>query len=839
MIDPVSVAGGLGGRLFPLRAAVCLVSCLWVSKPAAATEANAGAPLSFHIPAEPLADALVDFAVQAHISIGYSGVDFHGAVANPVDGDYPPEVALRTILAGTGYESVALTADALEIRREVAVEAPQPAAPNPAPEEAEPRPRLEEVIVTSTKRAEIAQTLPYSIAVATGADLDHFGLRSQNDLMSHVAAFSVTDFGAGQDKIAIRGLSDSAIPGRSQSVVGLYLDESRLTDDAPDPNLRLVDIDRVEIVRGPQGTLYGAGTLGGLVRIITRKPLLDRETGQAMLSTAETEHGGPSAGLDLTLNLPLVKDVLALRAVAYVRRDGGYIDETRLSRHDSNVTDTDGGRLSLLWQLSDDWSVTAGFTGQQIDAADSQYFEAGLGFLQRRNFGVEPHGDQFLQTNLTIEGSLDWAKVTSTTAFTERRIVDTYDASLAWTALTGFRMGPASFGDMRNIQSVTQETRLTSIGGGPFEWIAGGFLSHRDESYRARLVGPDMRGQPFVARAQVRNDYADEFALFGEATYHITDELSVTGGLRGFYASLNAAADVGRPTSESPLPPGGMLAPPGSTLASGTNHTTGFVPKLIIAYNPLKALTVYADAAEGFRLGGVNINSPSGAINVNRPRPASVNARTFDSDRLWSYELGVKTAFWDGRLIANAAGYLTVWDNIQSDQVLRDGSLYTANAGTTHAPGAEIDVTLQATRRLRLQGNFSWSNPEILHPNPLLIQSTGKLPAVPTDNFGLSARYAFPICDGWDASTMLDYAYVGRETLGFDVRNSPTMGNYSNVDLRLEVAHEAWAATLYINNLSDENANVFAFGNPFDVGAVGQITPLRPRTIGVDLSWSY
>ncbi len=807
-----------------------------------AAPSPAAASLSFHIPAEPLGDALVDFAVQAHLSIGYSGIDFHGAVANPIDGDFPPDVALRAVLSGTGFEAVMRTGDALEIRRVADALPPAPLEPAPPSDDVEAPPRLEEVVVTSTKRAEVAQSLPYSIAVATGAELDHFGLRTQNDLAGHVAAFSVTDLGAGQNKIAIRGLSDSAIPGRSQSVVGLYLDESRLTDDAPDPNLRLIDIDRVEIVRGPQGTLYGAGTLGGLVRIITNKPLLDRQQGQAMLSTAETEHGGPSADLDLVLNLPLVKDILALRAVAYVRRDGGYINETRLSRHDANVTDTDGGRLTLLGRLSDDWSVTAGFTGQQIDAADSQYFEAGLGFLQRKNFGVEPHGDQFLQTNLTIEGSLDWAKVTSTTAYTERRIVDKYDASLAWTALTGFPRGPASFGDMRNIQSVTQETRLTSISGGPFEWIAGGFLSHRDESYRARLVGPDMADQPFVARAQVRNDYADEFALFGEGTYHITDSLSVIGGLRGFYASLNAAADVGRPTSDGPLPVGGVLTPPGSTLASGTNHTTGFVPKLIISYNPLKALTIYADAAEGFRLGGVNINSPTGAINVNRRSgrtPVSTNARTFDSDRLWSYELGVKTAFWDGRLIANAAGYLTVWDNIQSDQVLRDGSLYTANAGTTHAPGAEIDVTFQATRRLRLEGNFFWTNPAILHPNPLLIQSSGTLPAVPTENFGLSGRYLFPICDGWDGSTMLDYAYVGRETLGFDIRNSPTMGNYSNVDLRLEVAHEAWSATLYLNNLTDENANIFAFGNPFDVGAISQVTPLRPRTVGVELSWSY
>ena len=791
-----------------------------------------GAEIPFHLAVEPLADALVDFAVQGHVSVGYSGVDLREATGKAVDGNYTVAAAARLMLAGTGFEAVARTAEALEIRKADATPVPpSPLRPDLSAPSTEGPPRLEEIVVTSTKRAEFAQSVPYSIAVATGQELDRFGLRTQNDLMAHVAAFSVTDFGQGKDKLAIRGLSDSPFPGRSQSVVGLYLDESRLTDDAPDPGLRLVDIDRVEIVRGPQGTLYGAGTLGGLVRVITNRPALDREQGKVTASTAATEQGAPSEGVDLMLNLPLVQDALALRAVAYVRRDGGYIDETLLHSGNANHTDTNGGRLSLLWQASDDWTVTAGFTGQRIESADAQYYQAALGNLKQANYKFEPHRDQFLQGSLIFEGAFDRAKLTSTTAFTERRFVDKYDATLAWYGLTGFPRGPARFGDMRNIQTVTQETRLTSAGGGRFDWIAGGYLSHRDESYRARLAGPNAQNQLFVARAQARNDYADEYALFGEATYHLTDELAITAGGREFYASTDAAANVGRP---------GLI---GNTLAQGTNHSTGFVPKVIVSYALAKQMTVYADVAEGFRLGGININSPSGAININRARSggvaATTNARTFASDRLWSYELGAKTAFWDGRVVANAAGYLTVWDNIQSDQILRDGSLFTANAGTTHAPGFEADIAIQATRHLRLKGNVFWTDPVILHPNPLLILSSGRLPAVPTSNFGLSARYDMAIMDGWDASASLDYAYVGEETLGFDTRLSPLMGNYSDLGARIGIVHADWEATLYVANLTDENANVFAFGNPFNMGAVGQVTPLRPRTVGLELTWNY
>ncbi len=774
----------------------------------------------FHIAAEPLADALVDFAVQSKLSVGYSGVDFNGAVGNPIDGPFTPQEALKRILAGTGYESVTIDTDTIRVRQIAAIEAPDT-----------PTPAIEEIVVTTTKRSEIAQNVPYSIAAVTGGDLDDFGLRMSNDLVSHVAAFSTTDLGPGQDKLSIRGLSDSAISGRSQSLVGLYLDESRLTDDAPDPGLRLIDINRVEIARGPQGTLYGAGTLGGILRIVTNKPRLDRAEGAASLSTAETEKGGLSAGVDLVLNLPLVANVLALRAVSYVRRDGGYIDETRLGRRDANQTDTDGARFSLLWQAADDWSVTTGFTGQQIRAADSQYFQANLGYLRRASTEFEPHRDQFLQANVTIEGDLDWAKLTSTTAYTERRIVEQYDATPAWRILTGFPTSPATFGDLRNIQSVTQETRLVSPGNERFNWIVGTFVSHRDENYRARLSGFDAMELPYVARAQVRDDYADEMAVFGEATYRLTDSISITAGGREAYAALDAAAEVGRPNSTD------------NQFAQGTNHTAGFIPKLVVSYNPADFVTIYADAAEGFRLGGVNINSPSGAININRQRsgnrPTSTNARTFDSDKLWTYELGAKTKFLDGRLIVNAATYLTVWDNIQSDQILRDGSLFTANAGTTHAPGFEIDVNLQATKNLRLQSNFFWDNPDILHPNPLLIQSAGRLPAAPNTTFGFSGRYGFTLAEGWDAFAALEYAYVGGETIGFDARNSPGVGGYSNVDARLAVAHGRWQGTLYVKNLTDEQANVFAFGSPFSLGMINQVTPLRPRTIGLDLSWAY
>ena len=252
----------------------CLAVCLVLSAPGAAGEPN---DILFHIPAQPLAAALVDLAVQARLSIGHAGIDFHGTIANPVEGRHSPQDAVKALLAGTGYDSVFLDAQTIRIREAAG-----------ATRSAMGAQVLEEVVVTATKHPAVAQSLPDSIVVVTGSDLDDTGATVSNDLPSQVAALTATNLGAGQDKLFIRGLSDSVFTGRSQSTVGLYLDEARVTDDAPDPGLRLVDVDQVEILRGPQGTLYGTGTLGGLVRIITNKPVLDQVQSMVAASAATT-----------------------------------------------------------------------------------------------------------------------------------------------------------------------------------------------------------------------------------------------------------------------------------------------------------------------------------------------------------------------------------------------------------------------------------------------------------------------------------------------------------------------------------------------------------------------
>jgi outer membrane receptor protein involved in Fe transport len=780
-------------------------ACVLMSGSAQAQDAI----FSFHVPAEPVDQALIDFALQAKLSIGDAGLDFGAARSNAIDGVFAQQDALKRLLAGTGYEFDFLDGDTVRIRAQA------------KPAKLESR-AVEIVVVTATKREAIAQDLPYSIAVSTGRQLESIGAQTPNDLTAQVAGLTATNLGAGEDKLFVRGLSDSALPGLSESMVGLYLDEARITDDAPDPDLRLIDIDRVEVIRGPQGTLYGAGSLGGLVRIITNIPVLDETQFKLSSSVAATDGGAPSYGFDAMMNLPLVSDVLALRAVGYVESEGGYIDEDRLHLRNTNTTDTKGGRLMLAWRPNAAWSVTGAGAYQDIDAADSQYYEAGSPPLHRDNFLLEPQDNRFFQTSLTIKGDLGWADLTSASALVVRHLDGRFDATTAWTALTGLPEGPSAFQSTRGIVSMTQEVRLASSGGQRWTWLAGLFLSHRDEDYHSTLTGPDALGAPLVAEAERRQDHADDFALFGEASYALTSQITLTAGGRVFAADRSVGAH-------------GTATIPADGFSFADAHTqSGATPKLVVSYRPADGVMLYGQISEGYRLGGFNVDGPAGATHD----PDDPGEKTFDSDSLWNYETGAKTTFWDGRVVANAAAYIAVWNNVQSDQIRQDGSFFIVNAGTVHDLGFETDIAIMPVDGLSLQGNLFMNNTQLIDPNPLLVKSDGVLPGAPDISFGISGRYDLPWRSFADMYVAFDYSYVGRSNINFDEINSPTMGGYHLTNIRIGLARGQWQLIAFADNVANESKNTFAFGNPFDFGAANQITPPRPRTIGLSLSWS-
>jgi iron complex outermembrane recepter protein len=786
------------GRILQLS-----VLCLFLSG-AALAQATL---VTIHIPSEPLADALVDFALQAKLSISDSGLDFHGKVSNPVDGEFSQEEALRRLLVGTGCEFVFVESSAVRITLK--------SASSPAVEEI--KSLAENIVVTATKREEIVQSLPYSIAVTTGSQLEDLGAQSFNDLTTQVAGLTTTNLGPGEDKVFVRGLTDSILPGLSESMVGLYLGETRIADDAPDPNLKLVDIDRIEVLRGPQGTLYGAGSLGGLVRIIPREPVQDSFQEMASISVSSTHNGGVSTGIDGMLNIPLMPNLLALRVVGYIENLSGYIDDIRLGINNANLTGRKGARFALDWQPADTWTISANLAFQTIKARDSQYYVKGLRPLERDNFLREPHSDNFLQAGITATAALGWAQLVSSTGYVNRHLKDQFDASLAWPSLTGYPLAPSPFDETRSISSFTHETRLTSTDDGKWKWLAGVFLSHRYEDFNSRLSGQDGSGINVVASAEAREDGANEIALFGEATYSFTDVLSLTAGARAYDASRDVTARITKLVT-------------GVSKFKGSNTQSGVAPKLVVKYEPSDNMMFYAQLGEGYRLGGININEPTMATDSGES--------AFDSDILHNYELGSKLALLDRRIIANTAAYFAIWRNVQSDQIAPDGTFFIVNAGTVRDLGCEFDVTLIPLKHLSLQSNFFWNNAKLTHANPLLVTSEALLPGAPDISFAVSGRYDVPIADSLDASISIEYSYVGTSHVGFDELNSPPMGGYHLTNLRFGLEHDEWRGEIFVNNFMDDQSNTFAFGNPFSFGRALQITPPRPRTIGFSITWA-
>jgi len=298
----------------------------------------------FRIAGKPLSEALIDFAVQSNLSIG--GVSACAGRTEGLNGRYTVEEGLRRLLDGANCRFRRVASDTVRIlpmeRIEAApvTEGPAPPPPPPAPSEQV----LQEVVVTATKRAAVVDQLPYAVSALGSEALKDAGAVDIDDVASQLASFSTTNLGPGRDKILLRGLSDGVFTGRTQSTVGVYLDNVPITYNAPDPDLHLGDLDTVEVLRGPQGTLYGGGTMSGIYRIVPRKPELDELSGSFRGGVTSTLGGGLSDQVEGAINAPLVKDRLAIRAMAYQDIEGGYIDDINLRQNQIDRSVRTGGR---------------------------------------------------------------------------------------------------------------------------------------------------------------------------------------------------------------------------------------------------------------------------------------------------------------------------------------------------------------------------------------------------------------------------------------------------------------------------------------------------------------
>jgi outer membrane receptor protein involved in Fe transport len=686
------------------------------------------------------------------------------------------------------------------------------------PAAASPAPRLEELVVTAEKRPELLARSASAVSVLSARDVNSLGGKTFEDVASQVVGVAVTNLGSGRNKIFVRGLSDGSFTGKTQSTVGLYLDDVPITYNAPDPDLRLADIDRVEVLRGPQGTLYGAGSMGGIVRIVTARPDVSGYAGDISLEAMATQHGSPSYGLEAMANLPLAQGRAAIRAVAYSDERGGYIDNPVLGLKNVNYSRRAGGRIAGIADLPDGWTVEAGVAHQSIATADSQYTQGTGGPLTRDASVREPHDNDFSEIGATAAHVGAGADLKVSTAFIDHAIHTRYDATGAFLAAGGSRIAGA-FDEEKHIKLWATEGLLASTAPGRVRWLAGAFISYTDEIDAAFLV----RVRPTEAARSIyrRRDELTETALYGEVAYDLTPRLTVTAGGRWFMTRVSTRADDFT-LAATPLPPEHLRL-----------TDTGLAPKLRLSFAATPELLIYGQVQEGYRAGGFNIPAEAGGASMER-----LSAQ-FKPDHLWNYELGAGLPLFDHTLTLRGALFHADWRGLQTDQRLASGLPMTVNIGDGSNTGIEAEAAWRPDDRLLVRVNFLLEDPQITRAaNVFPARRDIGLPGVPRAMGGADVRYRWRI-GPFDAETSAQIAYVGRSFLTFDGGTGNAMGGYASARVAAALSRAAWRMTAYVDNVGDERGNTFAFGNPFSRARFTQATPLRPRTVGIGVERSF
>lgn len=747
------------------------------------------------------------------------------------------------------------------------------------------------IIVTATKRDTTLQDVPFSINAQTEKDIQRSGVVTIEDLSRNVAGLTIQNLGPGQSQVSVRGISSGQIvrdqPGVKEQV-GVYIDESVISLSLFTPDLDLFDLNRVETLRGPQGTLFGSGSMGGTIRYISNQPKLDVTEGQVEANLNAIDGGNVGGHIKGAVNVPL-GDKLAARVVGYYTRYAGFIDAIGpVAGENVNDGERYGGRLALTFQPTEDLTITPrviyqkvsanGFNRQEVFSLLANNFTTTrprVTFRERQQFLAlrEKFEDETLIADLKIEADLGPVTVTSVTSYTNRDILVSRDA----TALTGsvsvsFGLPeaavtlPSNLRDTTQLDTFTQEVRLASNSSGPFQWLVGAFYSEIDREYAQRLPTPGYdaladgalgagssaaAANGFPANSPFNSDLPftlEQFAIFGEASYELTDRLTFTAG--GRYYDFE---------EERTITTGGLFASRNTGRIDRT-ASDGFTPRFLLSYKASDDVTINAQASQGFRLGGVN--DPLNIPLCNAQDLALFGGfQDFDDETLWNYELGVKT---QGRgFTLNAAAF---YNDISNLQVTLDAgscsSRIVFNVPEAYAAGVELELGVSPATGLafNLSGSYIKSEFETTLPGALAaatgIRDGNRLPSVPEFQVSLNGSYEWNVSDSTLAFVTGSFQHVGsRFTQPADqeanprtfVHNLPFAGmpasaattvdlllpDYQLVNLSAGVELDSGLTlTAYVNNVFDENP-LLSFDRERGGRARLGFNVGQPRTFGV------
>lgn len=752
---------------------------------------------------------------------------------------------------------------------------------------------LGEIIVTATKRNESLQDVPISVQAFDSKAIDDLNISSFDSYVKFLPNVTSGGRGPGQNSVYIRGMATattrivSAESTGSAPNVALYLDEAPVTAGGRNLDIYVTDVERIEVLAGPQGTLFGASAQAGALRMITKKPVLDAFEAGVKGKISTTRKGGDSAGVEGYINVPVIEDRLALRAAFYSINNAGYIDNVpatlssainiyapagaahttisnaTLVKKDFNDSSYNGFRISGKYQLNDDWNVLVQVSNQTLQADGVfDHDPVNVGDLQVTRFLPDDLTDKFTQVAWTVEGRIGALELLYTGSYLDRHSFQAVDYS-SYAEVGPFipyyicdypaytTCGDPRYGIINTVDNKrqTHELRILTPQGNPLRAVAGVFIDDTDitllsDAYIAGTIGNGFPQNSQIPGSTINapaprpvgvNFFNDmlrtesQIAVFGEVTFDITDQLSITGGARWY------DMDVGLVGSANFGFRGATDGPNGINL----DATTGGKPinekdvifKGNLTYRPNDDLMFYATYSEGFRPGLVN-RIPGNGV------PAAVL-----TDTVTNYELGWKMTLLDGRMRFNGAAYKIDWKDIQI--AIQDPTIsflaFGANAGSAEIKGVEGDITFAATDNLTLFTSFSYNDTKLTEapasPSAPLAPVGSELALTPDFQITGRARYQWQMGENHMPFVQIAGQYASDSWSSIVANQRFKQDEYLLVDAAIGVDNLAnnWSAELFVENLTDKRAELFI--NDQDVGI--RVTIPRPRTIGLRASVDF
>lgn len=711
---------------------------------------------------------------------------------------------------------------------------------------------LEEIIVTAQKRRQTLIDVPQSVSVVSGATLEKQQANTIQDYLKLVPGLQLAQDTPGQGRLVMRGVNTGGVA----STVSVYMDETPFGSSTALANGAILagdfdtfDIARVEVLRGPQGTLYGASSLGGVLKYITNEPNTQAVESRSRVGVETVKGGDLSYSGNTMINMPMSPD-FAVRASGYYRKTGGFIDSIGTAGSDqaSNINDSQsyGGRISALYAPDSGFSLRLSALLQDIKADAPSTVESdqeSIAMLYGR-----PTFSQFVPSfrdiryrvyNATAQYEAGFADILSSTSFSSQKQASRIDLTYNLSSLIQGAFGTPNelyMGQDTNVEKFTQELRLTSSEPGPFEWLVGGYYVHEKakllQGYTAVTPGTltPIAALPLLADVRLPSKY-EEFAGFANATVHLDEQFDVDFGARYSHNRQKASQ-----TTDGALAGGTSVYP--DIRSSESVFTFSAAPKYKLSENA----SIYVRVAKGYRPGGPNPLPPTA--------PADT-LRQFDSDTLISYEAGAKVQSADGMFSADLSVFHLDWRDIQLIAVVNDYGI-NVNGGKAKSDGAEGTVTFRPMRGLELSANAAYTNAKLLDDTTPVIggYDGDRLPFTPKFSAALNGDYSWDLTGDIIASVGGSVRFLSKQQASYDAAYRAATGHqrqlpsYQVIDLRAGLDFGSFALDAYAKNVGNSKgrtstASRLSSGMPVFPGGALATGIIRPQSFGLSLSTNY